>query len=329
MHLEQACEEFLSHCRHVKNLSGHTIQAYQIDLDELTRFVGQESELHKLDRNSLRRYMQFLFEERALKETSVKRRMACAKAMFRWMEREEIIDDNPFHRFTATIKMPARLPRSLSMGDLRRLLNAPVKSLGFGKRAQLTKEALLATVENRHRFSWFITLICLDSLFATGIRVGELTAIEVQDMDIREGTIRIHGKGDRERMVFLPDQNLRNLLGIYLKARRAVLPSTERLIVTPQGRAADTQYVRTLVRKAGEAAGIGQRITPHMLRHSTATHLLNAGVDIRHVQKLLGHQSITTTQIYTQVSTDMLRRVIAKGHPMRGMWEEGHGMDSE
>nr|VFJ87971.1 MAG: Phage integrase family protein [Candidatus Kentron sp. H]VFJ89950.1 MAG: Phage integrase family protein [Candidatus Kentron sp. H]VFJ96326.1 MAG: Phage integrase family protein [Candidatus Kentron sp. H] len=152
--------------------------------------------------------------------------------------------------------------------------------------------------------------------------MGELITIDIQDLDIREGTIRIHGKGDRERIVFLPDENLRSLLRIYLKARGAAFPLTERVIITPQGRAANTQYVRLLVRKAGEAAGIGQRITPHMLRHSTATHLLNSGVDIRHVQKLLGHQSITTTQIYTQVSTDMLKRVIAEGHPMRGMWEE-------
>jgi len=325
MHLNQACEKFLFHCGHFKKLSKHTLRAYEIDLNELMRFAGGQLALQKVDRDLLRKYMQHLFEERGLKETSVKRRMACAKAMFRWLEMEDFIKENPFRRFTTTIKIPARLPRNLSMDELRKLLNAPIKSLGFGKRTLITEEALLATVKDRHRFTQFITLICLDLLFATGIRVGELAGIEIQDMDIPEGTIRIHGKGDRERIVFLPDQNLRNLLWIYLKTRKAASPLTERIIITTQGRAADTQHVRTLVRKAGEAAGIERRITPHMLRHSTATHLLNSGVDIRHVQKLLGHQSITTTQIYTQVSTDMLKRVITEGHPMRGMWEGEYG----
>jgi integrase/recombinase XerD len=196
---------------------------------------------------------------------------------------------------------------------------APIKKLGFSNRAECRGSKLIDAVYDRKSFVSLTTLVAIEMLFATGIRVGELVSLGIHDMDLQEGSIRIHGKGDRERIVFLPYPETRELIRTYLKLRAKRHPTNESLLIIPKGRAADSQYIRQLVSKAGENAGLNRRITPHMLRHTTATELLNNGVDIRFVQKLLGHQSITTTQIYTQVTDVALRRAITKGHPMRGL----------
>jgi len=316
MHLSQACEQFLTHCRYSKKLSEHTLRAYDIDLTEFLRFATRKRVLKECDKRLLTSYLRYLFEERGLKESSVKRRIACLKAMFRWLEYEEHIEANPFQKFPATIKLPGRLPRGLNRAELKALLQAPIKSLGFDGRRDCSQENLLQAAGTRHGLLQVTTLTCLEILFSTGIRVAELTAIRLKDLNLGEGSLKIHGKGDRERMVFLPDAATVRLVRAYIRARAAAPLKTDHLIVTTRGTAATTQFVRVLVRKAGEAANIPRRITPHMLRHSTATHLLDSGVDIRHVQKLLGHQSITTTQIYTQVSDSMLKKAIFRGHPM-------------
>ncbi|MCP5352578.1 MAG: tyrosine-type recombinase/integrase [Chromatiales bacterium] len=317
MKLVAACDRFLGYCRHNKKLSEHTLRAYQIDLTEFLRFAGPATDLSECDRPLFHDYLRHLYEERNLKEASAKRRFACLKAMFRWLEHEEVIEDTPFRKLQLAIKLPARLPRGLTRRELRALLNAPARALGFPHREAASRDSLVSTALSPADFRQFTTWICLDLLFATGIRVSELTNIELDRLHLDEGVIHIVGKGDRERQVFITDQRLDERLRTYLRARRQLHPDHGFLITTPHSHPASTQYVRALVREAGERAHITRRITPHMLRHSAATKLLEAGVDIRFVQRLLGHQSITTTQIYTQVSNENLKRVIRKGHPLR------------
>lgn len=322
MQLIRAIKQFLSHCRHSKKLSDHTVRAYSIDLNEFRRFLGREILIEDCDRDLIRDYLQYLFEERNLKETSVKRRMACLKSMFNWLETESVIASNPFHRLSLKIKLPTQLPRALTRTELNNLLKTPLNNLGFNYRNSYSTNDFQKVVSSRKGFIQLTTLVSLELLFATGARVGELTQVSISDIDLDEATVRIKGKGNRERQVFLPDEKIRTLIGIYINTRSQFSPSTSILLINTRGTAASTQLIRLLMRKAGEQARLTRRTTPHMMRHSTATHLLNAGVDIRHVQRLLGHQSIMTTQIYTHVSDDQLKQVICKTHPINEIMEK-------
>ncbi len=319
MRIHEACRQFVSHCKHVKNLSKHSIKAYQIDLNEFQQYTNPTAPLDSCDRHLLRSYVQYLFEERELKESSVKRRIASLKCMFNWFEQEEVIDKNPFRTLNLRIKLPGQLPKALSRKELRKLLNTPRKQLGIKYRDDYTQERLINTCHTRNDFIQLTTLLTLELLFATGIRVGELVNIQIPNINLSEGAIKINGKGNRERIVFLPDNQLTTLLAAYLKLRSQYQPDHQTLLINSRGTATTTQLIRLILRRTAKQANLTKRITPHMLRHSAATHLLNAGVDIRHVQKLLGHQSITTTQIYTHVSDAQLKSVIRKSHPMGGL----------
>lgn len=166
--------------------------------------------------------------------------------------------------------------------------------------------------------------VAVEILFGTGIRVGELTTVRVQDVDLQSESLIVMGKGGRQRRVFLVDDELRSLLGDYLRARTEWDVGCDELLVNGAGRAATTQDIRRLLRGAAERAAIGRRVTPHMLRHSTATYLLEAGLDIRFVQRLLGHQSISTTQLYTHVSDTSLHQALRRA-PLREHVERSVG----
>ena len=152
-------------------------------------------------------------------------------------------------------------------------------------------------------------VICL---FATGLRVGELATVALAEIDAAEGSILVRGKGNRERRVFLPGAEAAAALRRYLDSRRAIPSPLDRLLVTLSGTAISAQHLRRRITTLAENAGLTRRVTPHMLRHTAATQLIEAGVDIRFVQKLLGHASIATTQIYTQVSDTSLKATMER-----------------
>lgn len=290
--LAEAISRFLDHCRIGKRLSPNTLRAYQTDFAEFSAFIGGAKAVADIDRDSLRRFARKLFDVDGLKETSAKRRMASLKVMFRWLERDEVIPLSPFHRLDLSIRLPHRLPRNLAVNEMRALLRV-CDGLNGGHTAQMLR---------------FI-IVCL---FSTGIRVGELVSITIDDLDHNDGSIRVKGKGNRERRVFLPKGEAAAVLRQYLKSRRSMAPRSNHLLVTQNGGTVDTQHVRRLVVRLAEQAGLSRRVTPHMLRHTAATQLIEAGVDIRFVQKLLGHASIATTQIYTQVSDASLKATLER-----------------
>ncbi|WP_051340726.1 tyrosine-type recombinase/integrase [Azospirillum halopraeferens] len=308
MNVQQACADFLNHCR-VKNLSPHSLRAYAIDLREFTRFIGPETAAAAVDRPALRRYLTHLFEARRLKETSVKRRLASLKVMFRWLELDEVIAVSPFHRLDARIRLPRRLPRSLTGEEMAALLRAAAAGAGIAGRpteAKVRKAAARAGADS------LTALVAVELLLCTGLRVGELAAVRLGDLDRGAGVLTVNGKGSRQRRVFLPDPVTVALVESYLAARAARAPGHDRLLITASGGPADAAHIRLLVRRTGEAAGLERRITPHMLRHTAATQLLENGVDIRFVQRLLGHQSISTTEGYTTVTDSSLRTSIVE-----------------
>lgn len=309
MTLAQACAEFLTHCRVAKNLSPHSLRAYSIDLAEFERFAGSGMAVAAVDRPLLRRYLSHLFEVRRLKETSVKRRIACLKVMYRWLELDEAIEISPFHRLDARIRLPRRLPRNLTDDEVRRLRAAALAGAGIAGRITETKAVRAARKADHDAFT---ALVAVEVLLATGLRVGELAGMRVEDVDLTGRVITIVGKGSRQRRVFLPDDAVTALVTAYHGVAGMRRRDHDRFLTTGTGGAASPQHLRALIRGIGEEAQLSRRVTPHMLRHTAATRLLENGVDIRFVQRLLGHQSISTTEIYTTVTDASLRAAVEK-----------------
>jgi integrase/recombinase XerD len=298
--LSKATERFLEHCRIGKRLSNNTLRAYKCDLFDFGIFIGAEVPVSNVNRENLRSYAKHLFDDRSLKEASVRRKVASLKVMFSWLEREESIATNPFHRIDLAIKMPHRLPRALSNQEFSALL-AHCKS---------EKSRMGLQADHDSRLLHFI-VICM---LVTGVRVGEIVSIEIDDVLKDKSAMLVHGKGNRERWVYFPYGIATKALDHYLRFRGRIDGGSERVVVSREGKPVSTNWIRKQLASLAALAGIRRRITPHMLRHTAATQLVEAGVDIRFVQKLLGHASIGTTQIYTQVSDASLRQTIQKAN---------------
>lgn len=298
MKLLTACDHFTQHYRSVVKLSTHTHRAYQIDLADFCRHTGTETPLAEIDKTRLRQFIRHLREERKLKETTIKRRIACLKLMFRWLHQEEVIPANPFDSLNERIRLPKRLPRSLSREEVAKLMTA----IGGDGRDFAD-----------HNYPQAAAKTAIRLLLATGIRVGELVNIDLPDLDLADGRIAIHGKGDRQRLVYVFETTMQAMLASYHNLRKANAFSTTKLFTTPSGTPLTTPKIRQHLASYAKQTGIARRVTPHMLRHTAATTLLEAGVDIRYVQKLLGHQSISTTEIYTHVSDQGLREALRRG----------------
>lgn len=296
MNLQDACEAFLSHCRSAISLSEHTLRAYTFDLEDFRNHAKRETDLATLDKENLRQFIRHLREERKLKEITIKRRIACLKLLFRWVKQEGVIDINPFDNLHERIRLPKRLPRALGSIEIN----------------QLSGAVNLETSEDS--FQKFATNIAINLLLTTGIRVGELVQIDIDDLVLSDSSLKIHGKGNRQRLVYLFEPKLNQAIARYLPLRKTKGATTKKLFVTETGIPFTTQKTRKLLGNLASKAGIERRITPHMLRHTAATQLLEAGVDIRYVQRLLGHQSISTTEIYTHVTDHGLRGALRRAY---------------
>jgi site-specific recombinase XerD len=275
-----AIAAFLRYCAEEKHLAPNTINAYRQDLTEFSRDGAAARAIGAIRPTDILAYRNRLSAERGLSAATVKRRLACLRALFAWLVRRDVLEGSPFAKTELRIRLPARrLMR-------HRKLQGPGGALAIAL------------------------------LLATGIRVGELTALRLEDVDTGTGRLTIFGKGSRERTVFVTDPRLREELRAYVAARH-VEPrhlAETRLIVDDRTRPLSAARVRAGIARLGRSAGITRHLTPHMLRHTAATMLLESGTDIRFVQRLLGHRSIVTTQIYTHVSDRALRAAITRAN---------------
>ncbi|MCE2027498.1 tyrosine-type recombinase/integrase [Sessilibacter corallicola] len=311
MNLQKACAEFLDYSTYVKKLSHHSIRAYHRDLATFQEILGPRKLIKRIDRNSIKKYVDASFAK-DMTPLTMKRRLACLKTFFKWLENEEVIETSPFHKLDLKIRIPAKLPRNLSTNELNKILRVASKNLGLLRKTSYeTREFKKISKSNINDLT---TLISIELLFTTGIRVAELTGISLSDIYLNERYIHIRGKGQRERRVFITDNSIYNLIKSYIHYRTVTNPEHDTLLVNSIGRPATTQTVRIWLKNISKKAKINKIATPHMYRHSTATELLSAGVDIVYVQKLLGHQSISTTQIYTHVNHDEVYRNVVKAN---------------
>lgn len=301
MTFAEACRKFLKHCGSAISLSQHTLKAYNGDLADAQRCLGARKPLESINKNDLRQYIRHLREERKFKESTIKRRLASLKLLFRWATQdEELVVGNPFDSLNERIRLPKRLPRALDRAEQSALRKA------------------IALEPRKDDLNALRNKTAIHLLLDTGIRVGELVSIDVDDLSLASGHLVIHGKGNRQRLVYLLQKPLHRKMASYLAQRASVPRCSEKMFVRADGRPISTPHMRIALRDAARSAGIAKHITPHMLRHTCATQWLEAGLDIRYVQKLLGHQSISTTEIYTHVSDQGLREALHRAGEGRG-----------
>lgn len=302
--LNDAIEWFLAHCADHRKLSPHTLKAYRHDLSQFRRFAEGclgEAAISAADRNLVRHWLKSMDD---VKPRTIRRRLATLKSMLAALERHERLENNPLAGFRSEVKVGVNLPRTVARSTIRSLLRSPRKLLPttvHSTRRQIRDSALL------------------ELLFSTGMRVSEVVAANLIHLDMTRLVISVRGKGNREREIPIVCDGLREILTRHISERRNQgAEPDDPLFVNQRGNRLSDQSIRAILRGHGAAIG-AQRITPHMLRHTVATLLLEDGVDLRHIQRLLGHSSITTTTIYVQVSERSQRQVLARCHPRNKM----------
>jgi len=294
--LNKFADRFLQRLEQERNFSPHTLRAYRADLEEFCLFLANEGggEVESVTPLLLRRFLARL-RSRGLARTTMARKLATLRSFFRFLCKERAIPANPAVALR-TPRRERRLPHVLSADEVARLLDAP-----SGRD--------LATLRDR---------AILEMLYSTGMRVVELVSLDVRGVDFSAEIVRVVGKGRKERICPIGSYALKALRA-YLKARDITLRSApqcaEPLFLNLRGgRLSGRSVGRILARRLMEA-DLSPRVTPHTLRHSFATHLLDRGADLRAVQELLGHASLSTTQIYTHLSAERLRKIYEHAHP--------------
>lgn len=296
MLLTTAIHQFTKHCQSVMNLSEHTHRAYISDLKKAESFWCTKRKINSINQEDLRAYIYHQREQCNAKESSIKRRIASLKLLFKWAHREKAITSNPFDNLHEKIRLPGRLPKALDRKDSKRLKSA------------------ICTIQKYDDIGTACKKIAMHLLLETGIRVSELTSIYLSDISVSDQSIKIRGKGNRQRLVYFLSNDLSHSLQNYLKKRNNLSFDNNSLLITQNGKSVTPPQIRIWLKTIALDARINQHVTPHILRHTCATHWLESGLDIRYVQKLLGHHSISTTEIYTHVSDQGLRKALTKAN---------------
>jgi integrase/recombinase XerC len=299
--MEEIFKKYFDYLLAEKNLSPYTLENYKRDIERFNRFLKSqgndrlEIRWKKVNRSMIRQYLGEL-NKAPLSKSSIARALSSLRSFFRFLCREEFISSNPF----ASVVSPRRaktLPKFLDVATMRKLLEAP----GGIDLISLRDRAIL------------------EVLYSTGMRVGELVSLNLSALDLIGEVVRVKGKGKKERLAALGRHALTALNG-YLESRGVNPVARQKggdviLFINKNGGRLTARSIREIINKYVKQTAIEQKISPHSLRHSFATHMLDAGADLRSVQELLGHSSLSTTQIYTHVTTERMKKVYEKAHP--------------
>ena len=306
---------FIQYLRTERNASEHTIDGYYRDICQFVRLVlapdGQQPDWSSVTSLHGRRFALEL-QKLDLARTSLQRKMSSLRSFFRFLVREELIEGNPFAGLQ-TARAPRRLPQVLSVSEVDRLLQAPQAYWAAHSPDDARDDAAL-----RAEFAAARDGAILEVIYSGGLRISEATGLDYESIDFLSGSFIVRGKGRKERLCALGKPAVAALRQ-YLVARDKLGLATRRqrgaLFLNATGGRLTARSVQRSFKRYLQVAQLPQDCTPHKLRHSFATHLLNAGADLRSVQELLGHASLSTTQIYTHVSPERLIEAYAKAHP--------------
>lgn len=295
--------QYLNFCFHRKNLDKKTIKSYSIDLKQFENF-NNENNFDWQSKSAIEIYIESLHTQ--FQPKSVKRKIASIKAFFHYLELEEIIEINPFHKIQIKYKEPFILPKTIPLKNIESIINFSYLNYKNAHTSYSQKVALR-------------NALILELLFATGMRISELCSLKIEQIDLTEYIIKIYGKGSKERLIQICNKNVQVLLNKYIKERKQDISNNDYLLINRLHNRLSEQSVRNMITNYAKQAGIPLHITPHMFRHSFATFLLEEDVDIRYIQQMLGHSSITTTQIYTHTSINKQKSILTIKHPRNNL----------
>lgn len=280
---------FINYLKNERNFSPYTATNYRRDLSFFLGFMKNR----RADRSAARDYLREL-ESKRYSRRSIARKLSSVRSFFRFLVREKVLAENPFENLL-TPKLPKKLPNFLYPEEVNSLLKMPDLSTATGRR----------------------DLAILEVLYGTGLRVTEISGINLGDIDFRENEIRTLGKGGKERIVLFGSHALTSLEQYLSHARAELLGAKKQnaLFIGQRAHRLSPRQIERIIRNYARKAGIQKKVTPHTLRHSFATHLLSGGADLRMVQELLGHVSLSTTQVYTHVTKERLKQVYDSFHP--------------
>ncbi len=295
MTMEEQLQRYIGHLRVEKDASPYTVRNYAQEIRQFFQFLEDQGvpSWDEVDRQVLRRYLLWLRKEGYV-EASMARRLSELRSFCRYLIQEGLLDRNPVDAVSSP-KVPKRLPRYLKLEEVEALLQAPDLSTPLGQRDRTI----------------------LELLYAAGIRLSELVSLNLGDLSLDTGQIVVWGKGGKERLVLLGEPAVR-ALRTYLREGRTRLRGqrmTDAVLLNRFGRRLSRRSVGLILDKYSKLAGLWRKVTPHLLRHTFATHMVEGGANLRVVQELLGHAQPTTTEIYTHVTPSRLREVYLKSHP--------------
>ena len=289
--LASAIRSYLAYCQKARRLSHHTCTAYWYDLAQFQTGLTAEP----IDVSTVVAALRNIIENPQHGAATVVRKISAIRGFLNWWDGS--LADQVFTQVKFKLKLPKRLPKTIPRGELNLLFNSARDCDPDVARQNL-----------------YLILVLLAS---TGLRVSELCSLRLLDVDVEKGELKVFGKGARERLVVIANANVRAALGSYIDEYRAEAPLVAPLFCNKWGRAISAKWVQMRVKNLTEASGVRRRVTPHMFRHTAATLLLDGGVDIRIIQRLLGHADISTTEIYTYVSDEVLRSALERADVMQ------------
>ena len=299
--LQTNIKNYLQYCQCQKRLDSKTLKAYRIDLRQFASHVS-DIDVRDITTGTLENYIAKLNQD--YKPKTVKRKLASVKAFFHYLEYKDIIDRNPFSRMQLKLREPQILPKTIPLHTVETLLSAIYKQRTDASTAYQRKNALRDAA-------------LIELLFATGIRISELCSLKAEDVNLYDRSVLIYGKGSKERKVQIGNEDVARILEEYKNAFFPQIQKCSRFFVNQNYSVMSDQSVRRMINKYASLAAIELHITPHMFRHTFATSLLEADVDIRYIQEMLGHSSINITEIYTHVAMSKQRDILTTKHPRK------------
>lgn len=286
-------ENYLNYCQYQKRLTGKTLKAYRIDLNQFYTYMQFKNLKNKKD---ISVYIQQLHT--TYKPRTVKRKIAAIKAFYTYLEKQDFLKENPFHKIDYRFKEPIRLPKTITLHELNHLYQSLYAYSKQTSNRVITRDIAI-----------------LELLICTGIRVSEVSHLLKSNVFIRENTIIINGKGSKERIIYIDNQNLIQSLLSYQRLFQDEIEKSPYFFINRLGHPLSEQSIRFMIDKYCHLFHIDSHITPHMFRHTFATMMLEEDVDIRYIQEILGHSSITTTQIYTHMSAHKQKEIMSHKNP--------------
>ena len=299
--LHSSIQNYFEYCEFQKRLDAKTLKAYRIDLRQFSEQCGC-NEITDIFPETLEAYIANLHHQ--YKPKTVKRKIATLKAFFHYLEYKELIERNPFCKLQIRFREPVRLPKTIPLNTVELFLSTIYQQRTHAKTSYQQKNALRDAA-------------VIELLFATGMRISELCNLNTCDVNLSDGSILIYGKGSKERRVQICSHSVMHVLQEYKNCFHIGTESHKHFFINQNGKNMSDQTVRRMIQKYASLAAIELHITPHMFRHTFATCLLEADVDIRYIQEMLGHSSINITEIYTHVALAKQRDILTAKHPRK------------